>query len=295
MGLLDGKVALVTGSGRGIGRGEALLLAKEGAKVVVNDLGGRWDGTGSHQGPADDVVKEIKDAGGEAVANYGSVTDFNAAKGMIKQAVDEFGDLNIVVNNAGILRDKMCFNMTEEEFDIVVGVHLKGTFNTIRHASEYFRTQSKEGKKVYGRIINTTSDSGLIGNAGQCNYGAAKAGIASLTIITSKELKKYGVTVNAICPAARTRMTIEGTKFGGAMAEAKPKEGAFDPMDPGNIAPLVTYLASDAAKRITGEVIHVMGANINRMNPWKSGKGISKKEMWTPQELIEQMPEIFKK
>ena len=295
MGLLDGKVALVTGSGRGIGRGEAMLLAKEGAKVVVNDLGGHWDGTGSHQGPADDVVKEIKDAGGEAVANYGSVSDFDAAKGMVQQAIDEFGDLNILVNNAGILRDRMSFNMTEEEFDIVINVHLKGTFNTTRHVAEYWRAQSKAGKKVYGRIINTTSDSGLLGNAGQGNYGAAKAGIASLTIITSKELKRYGVTVNAVCPAARTRMTIEGTKLGGAMADAKPKEGVFDPMDPENIAPVVAYLASDAAKRINGEIIHVMGANINRMIPWKSGKGISKKARWTPQELVETMPEIFKK
>jgi len=295
MGLLDGKVALVTGSGRGIGRGEALLLAKEGAKVVINDLGGRWDGTGSHQGPADDVVKEIKDAGGEAVANYGSVTDFNDAKAMVKQAIDKFGDLNILVNNAGILKDRMSFNMTEDEFDIVVAVHLKGTFNLTRHVAEYWRTQSKEGKKVYGRIINTTSDSGLTGNPGQGNYGAAKAGIASFTIITSKELKRYGVTVNAVCPAARTRMTIEGTKFGGAMADAKIKEGQFDPMDPENIAPVVAYLASDAAKRITGEIIHVMGANINRMIPWKSGKGISKKERWTPEELVENMPAIFKK
>ncbi|MDY6964466.1 MAG: SDR family oxidoreductase [Halobacteriota archaeon] len=295
MGLLDGKVAIVTGAGRGIGRGEALLLAQEGAKVVVNDLGGRWDGTGSDSTPAGEVVKEIKDAGGEAVANYSSVTDYNAAKEMVQQAVDEFGDLNILVNNAGILRDRMIFNMSEDEFDIVVGVHLKGTFNTIRHAAEYWRAQSKAGKKVYGRVINTTSDSGLTGNPGQGNYGAAKAGIASFTIITSKELKKYGVTVNAVCPAARTRMTIEGTKFGGAMAEAKPKEGAFDPMDPGNIAPVVVYLASEAARRVNGEVIHVMGANVNRMIPWKSGKGISKKEKWTPQELIEKMPEIFKR
>jgi NAD(P)-dependent dehydrogenase (short-subunit alcohol dehydrogenase family) len=296
MGLLDGKVAVVTGAGRGIGRGHALLMAKEGAKVVVNDLGGHWDGTGSHHGPADDVVKEIKDAGGEGAANYNSVTDFNAAKGLIQQAIDEFGDLNIVVNNAGILRDRMCFNMAEEEWDAVIAVHLKGTFNCTRHAAEYWRTQSKAGKKVYGRIINTVSDAGLTGNPGQGNYGAAKGGIASFTIITAKELKKYGATVNAICPIARTRLTVEGTKGGiGAAMSAKPKEGVFDPMDPENMAPIVTYLASPAASKINGEVIRITGAAVNRMIPWKTGKGISKKERWTPQELVERMPEIFKR
>jgi NAD(P)-dependent dehydrogenase (short-subunit alcohol dehydrogenase family) len=296
MGMLDGKVAVVTGAGRGIGRGEALLMAEEGAKVVVNDLGGGWDGSGAHHGPADDVVKEIKDAGGEAVANYSSVTDFNATKELINQAITKFGDLNIVVNNAGILRDRMCFNMAEEEWDIVMAVHLKGTFNCTRHAAEYWRAQSKAKKPVYGRIINTTSDAGLTGNPGQGNYGAAKAGIAGYTVITSKELKRYGVNVNAVCPAARTRLTTEGTK--GAMAEAakaKPKEGVFDPMDPANIAPVVVYLASPEAKKITGEVFHVMGARIDRMIPWKTGKGISKPEKWTPQELVEKIPEIMKK
>ncbi|MCS6925275.1 MAG: SDR family NAD(P)-dependent oxidoreductase, partial [Candidatus Binatia bacterium] len=209
--LLDGKVAIVTGAGRGIGREEALLLAKHGAKVVVNDLGGHFDGTGADTRPAQLVVDEIKAAGGEAVANYESVADFKAAKRIIECALDTFGKLNILVNNAGILRDRMIFNMTEEEWDAVINVHLKGTFNCTRHACEYWREQHKLGNVLNGRIINTSSDAGLLGNAGQSNYGPAKAAVATMAIIVDAEMQKYGVTANAIAPMARTRLTVDAT------------------------------------------------------------------------------------
>jgi NAD(P)-dependent dehydrogenase (short-subunit alcohol dehydrogenase family) len=209
--MLKDKVAAVTGAGRGIGRGISLLMAKEGAKVVVNDMGGHFDGTGVHHGPADEVVKEIKDLGGEAAPNYESVTDFEGAKRIVDTAVDSFGKLDILVNNAGILRDRMVFNMTDEDWDAVVDVHLKGTFNCLRHACAYWREQHKEGKPVSGRLINMTSDAGLLYNPGQSNYGAAKAGIVALTLITAKEMVKYGVTCNVVAPMARTRLTVEAT------------------------------------------------------------------------------------
>src|ERR1041385_1538685 len=212
MGLLDGKVALVTGAGRGIGREEALLLAKHGAKVVVNDLGGGFDGSGKDIGPAAEVVAEIKKMGGEAVANGDSVSDFKGAKRMFECAVDNFKQLNIVVNNAGILRDRMIFNMSEEDWDSVIAVHLKGTFAVTRHVAEYWRNKNKEtGKPVNGRVINTSSDSGLLGNPSQSNSGSAKAAIATFSVVVDHELKKYGVTVNAIAPVARTRLTVDAT------------------------------------------------------------------------------------
>lgn len=295
MGLLDGKVAIVTGAGRGIGRGHALLLAQEGAKVVVNDFGGRFDGTGESKTPAEEVVGEIKAAGGEAVANYGNVVNFSDAKSMVDQAVEKFGQLNILVNNAGILRDKMIFNMTEDEFDAVIAVHLKGTFNCSRHACEYFREQHKAGNKLNGRIINTTSDAGMIGNAGQANYGSAKSGIATMTIIMSREMSKYGVTVNAVCPAARTRLTVDATpKFAAALGK-KPPEGKFDEMAPENIAPMVTYLASDAARRVNGQVFGVYGGRIDVKQTWTSRASMSKSERWTPEELVDKVPELLKK
>src|SRR5487761_608842 len=198
MALLEGKVAVVTGAGRGIGREEALLLAKQGAKVVVNDLGGHFDGTGQSRSPAEDVVKEIRAAGGEAVANFESVTDFKTSKRIIECALDNFGKLSIVVNNAGILRDRMIFNMSEEDWDAVVGVHLKGSFSVARHATAYWREQHKAGNVLHGRLINTSSDSGILGNAGQGNYGAAKAAVAAMAIIVDREMTRYGVTVNAI-------------------------------------------------------------------------------------------------
>src|SRR2546422_1362296 len=223
--LLDGKVAVVRGSGRGIGREEALLLAKHGAKVVVNDLGAHFDGTGQPAAtPAQDVVSEIKKMGGQAIANGDSVADFKAAKRIVQCALDTFGKLDIVVNNAGILRDRMIFNMAEEDWDAVVAVHLKGTFNMCRHACEYWREEHKKGNVLNGRIVNTSSDAGLLGNGGRTNYGAAKAALAVMAVIIGPEVKKYGVTANAIAPVAATRLTIDATPSTAALMsqEVKP-------------------------------------------------------------------------
>src|SRR5262244_479294 len=228
--LLDGKVAVVTGAGRGIGREEALLLAKHGAKVVVNDLGGHFDGTGSDTRPAQQVVDEIKAAGGDAVANYENVADFKGAKRIVQCAMDTFGKLNILVNNAGILRDRMIFNMAEDEWDAVIAVHMKGTFNCTRHACEYWREQHKLGNILNGRVINTSSDSGLLGNAGQPNYGPAKAALATMAIVVDAEMQKYGVTANAIAPLARTRLTVDATPQTAGVMTAK--EGEFDLYSP---------------------------------------------------------------
>jgi len=210
--LLDGKVAIITGSGRGIGREHALLMAQHGAKIVVNDLGAHFDGTGQPTAtPAQEVVAEIKKKGGQAIANGDSVADFKAAKRIVECAIDTFGKLNIVVNNAGILRDRMIFNMAEEDWDAVIAVHLKGTFNMCRHACEYWREEQKKGTVLNGRIINTSSDAGLLGNVGQVNYGAAKAAVALMAVVIGQEMKKYGVTANAIAPLARTRLTVDAT------------------------------------------------------------------------------------
>jgi NAD(P)-dependent dehydrogenase (short-subunit alcohol dehydrogenase family) len=280
MALLEGKVAIVTGAGRGIGRGEALLLAREGAKVVVNDVGATTQGEGSDTTPAEQVVKEIVANGGEAVANYENVVDFAATKRLVEQAVEQFGRLDILVNNAGILRDRMTFNMSEEEWDAVIAVHLKGTFNCSRHAGAYWRELSKAGEKPSARIINTSSPSGLFGNVGQSNYGAAKAAIAAFTVILAMELERYGVTVNAIAPSARTRMTEE--TFGPLEA---PKEG-FDALAPENIAPIVAYLASDDAAGITGQVFAVQGGNIALLKGWTPINSIEKEAAWQPGELV---------
>ena len=234
MASLDGKVAIVTGAGRGIGRDHALALAKAGAKIVVNDLGGSTAGEGSDATPAQSVADEIKAAGGEATANTDNVADFSGAESMVKQAVADFGRLDILVNNAGILRDRMLVSMTEAEWDAVIAVHLKGHFAPTHHAATYWRAQSKEGNQIHGRVINTSSPSGVFGNVGQSNYGAAKAGIAAFTIITAQELGRYGVTVNCLAPNARTRMTED--IFAGMPA---PEAGQWDPLDPSNISPVV--------------------------------------------------------
>ena len=290
MGMLDGKVALITGAGRGLGREEALAMAKEGCNLVINDLGAAFDGTGAETKVADEVAKECQKLGVKAVGNYDSVTDFNNAKGMIQQAIDEFGKLDIVVNNAGILRDRMLFNMTEEEFDGVVAVHLKGTFNLTRHAAEYFRKIGKEDPKLknFGRIINTSSDAGLLGNMGQTNYGAAKAGIAAFTVISSMELKKYA-TVNCIVPVARTRLTTDATP---TMVEVMNKldESGFDVFNPSNVAPMVVYLASDDAKKITGEVFRVVGDRVFVFQGWHTFNQIDNNgKPFTPEILAERV------
>ena len=295
MALLDGKVAVITGAGRGIGREEALLLAKHGAKVVVNDLGGHFDGTGQSRSPAEDVVKEIRTAGGEAVANYESVTDFKAAKRIVECAVDNFGKLSIVVNNAGILRDRMIFNMSEEDWDAVVAVHLKGSFNVARHAAAYWREQHKAGNVLNGRLINTSSDSGLLGNAGQSNYGAAKAAVAAMAIIVDREMSRYGVTANAIAPVARTRLTVDATpQTAAGMATAK--AGEWDAFTPAHVAPLVAWLSSDDAKDVHGEVFRVGMGTVWLMQGWHTAGKVAKKgAMWEPAELGARLKEELAK
>lgn len=285
--LLEGKVAIVTGSGRGIGREEALMMAQHGAAVVVNDLGAHFDGTGkATDTPAQEVVSEIKKKGGRAVANGESVSDFKGAKRIIECALDNFGKLNIVVNNAGILRDRMIFNMAEEDWDSVLAVHLKGTFNMTRHACEYWREQHKAGNLLNGRIINTASDAGLLGNIGQCNYGAAKAAVAAMAIIVGQEMKKYGVTANAIAPIARTRLTVDATPSTAAIMGGPVGEGEFDVFSPLNVAPLVCWLVSDDAAEVNGEVFRVGGSTVWPMRGWQSGSRVQKKgETWDAAEL----------
>ncbi len=284
-GLLEGKVAIITGAGRGIGREEALLLARHGAKVVVNDLGAHFDGTGADTSPAQQVVDEIKQAGGDAVTNGESVTDFKAAKRIVECAVDTFGKLNIVVNNAGILRDRMIFNMAEEDWDSVLAVHLKGTFNMSRHSCEYWREEHKKGNVLNGRIINTSSDAGLLGNVGQSNYGAAKAAVALMAITMDREMSKYGVTCNGIAPVARTRLTTDATPSTAAMMGAPAGEGEFDVFNPRNIAPLVTWLASDDAGDVHGEVFRVGGGTVWLMQGWHSVGQVKQRATWEPADL----------
>jgi NAD(P)-dependent dehydrogenase (short-subunit alcohol dehydrogenase family) len=262
--LCEGRVAIITGAGRGIGREHALLLAHHGAKVVVNDLGGSMDGSGNDQGPAQDVVDEVKALGGEAIANTDDISDWDGAERLIQSTIDTFGGLDILINNAGILRDRMLTNMTEEEWDAVIKVHLKGTFAPSRWAAAYWRERSKAGESNDARIINTSSPSGIYGNAGQTNYGAAKAGIAAFTIISAMELGRYGVTVNAIAPAALTRMT-ENLGMGQAPEEMKEK------MSPRWIAPIVTWLASPESADVTGRVFDVTGMALSVSEGWHRG------------------------
>lgn len=263
-GMCEGRVAIVTGAGRGIGREHALLLAREGAAVVVNDLGGSRDGEGADAGPAHEVVEEIVAAGGQAVANGDDVSDFAGAAAMIEQAVNVFGGLDVVVNNAGILRDRMLVNMTEAEWDAVIKVHLKGTFGPAHHAARYWRDRAKAGQANDARIINTTSVSGIYGNPGQTNYGSAKAGIAAFTFIASLELERYGITVNAVAPAALTRLTEDL-----GMGQASPEMA--DMMSPRWIAPLVCWLASPASAHVTGRVIESSGGVLAIAEGWHRG------------------------
>ena len=277
MGLLDGKVAIVTGAGHGIGRGEALELAKEGAKVVVNDLGGSVSGDGADKGVAETVAQVIRDRGGEAVANYDDVADWNGAKNLVDQAISEFGKLDVLVNNAGILRDKMIFSMTEDDFDSVVRVHLKGTFACTHHAAVHWRAESKDGRQPRAAIVNTVSSAGLVGNVGQANYGSAKAAIAALTIISSLELGRIGVRANAVAPGGVTRMSA------GVIKDLEIKEAdeygddEYERLNPANSAPMVAWLASDEAMHVTGQVFRAVGHTISRYVPWTVGAEIATK------------------
>ncbi|MGW0045238.1 SDR family oxidoreductase [Rhodococcus sp. NPDC003348] len=282
-GLVDGRVVIVTGAGRGIGRAHALAFAAEGAKVVVNDIGVGSDGTATGESPGEQVVAEIIAAGGQAVVNGDDVADWEGAQNLIKTALDTFGGLDVLVNNAGFLRDRMLVGMSEEEWDSVIRVHLKGHFAPLRHAAAYWRAESKAGRPVDARIINTSSGAGLQGSIGQGNYAAAKAGIAEMTIQAAAELKNYGVSVNAIAPSARTRMTVGA---GGAMAEAMaaPEEG-FDAMAPENVSPLVVWLGSAESKDVTGRVFEVEGGKVTVAEGWRHGPAQDKGERWDPKEL----------
>ena len=287
MGRLDGRVAIVTGAGRGIGREHALLFAGEGAKVVVNDLGAAMDGTGDDRTPAEQVVDEIEELGGQAVANADNVADWTGGQRLIQSALDAFGDLHVLVNNAGILRDRVLVNMTEDEWDAVIAVHLKGHFVPTKFAAIYWREQTKAGRTVKASVVNTSSTSGLLGNPGQANYGAAKAGIGAFTIITAQELGRYGVRVNAIAPAARTRLT-SATPGLGDIIKAPDEPGKFDIWDPANVSPLVAWLATEDCPA-TGRVFWVQGGSVNLMTGWTIGEGVDRDDRWTVGELDEKL------
>jgi NAD(P)-dependent dehydrogenase (short-subunit alcohol dehydrogenase family) len=287
MAKLDGKVAIVTGAGRGIGREHALALARAGARVVVNDLGVSLAGEAAGDSPGKQVVEEIRAEGGEAVANGENVADFAGAKRLIEHAVEWFGGLDILVNNAGILRDRMLVNMEENEWDAVIEVHLKGHFSPTRHAAAYWRDRSKAGDEVRARLINTSSPSGVFGNVGQANYGAAKAGIVGFTLIAAQELGRYGVTVNCLAPNARTRMTEA------AFGEIPRPDDGFDPADPGNNSPIVVALCADEAQDITGQVFFVYGGVVNALRGWEAGELFASEGRWDPDDLLDALRERF--
>jgi NAD(P)-dependent dehydrogenase (short-subunit alcohol dehydrogenase family) len=284
---LQGKVAIVTGAGRGIGREHALALARAGASVIVNDLGAALSGEGSDESPAQQVVREIEQLGGEARANAENVADFEGAGRLVQQALDDFGRLDILVNNAGILRDRMLVNMSEQEWDAVIAVHLKGHFAPTRHAAAHWRGLSKAGEQVRARVINTSSPSGVFGNVGQANYGAAKAGIAGFTVIAAQELQRYGVTVNCLAPNARTRMTEETFDM------SAPDPAEFDPLDPANMSPVVVALCADEAQSITGQIFHVWGSAVNALQGWTAGELFETEGRWEPDSLLGELLQRF--
>ena len=277
MGTLDGRVAIITGAGRGLGREHALLFAAEGAKIVVNDLGGANDGSGSDMTPAKQTVADIKGMGGEAIVNTDNVADWDGAKRMIDSAIEAFGDLDILVNNAGILRDRVLVNMSESEWDSVIQVHLKGHFAPTHHAAAYWREQAKAGITKPRNLVHTSSTSGLFSNPGQANYGAAKSGIATFSQICAKELSRYNVKSNAIAPAARTRLTMATPGLEDVMAA---KDGKFDEWDPANVSPLVAYLASDLCE-FSGETFYVQGGQVTRVATWVMAEEIKQDDRWT--------------
>ena len=285
--MLKDKVVLVTGAGGGIGREMALLAAKEGASVVVNDLGGARTGEGSDATPAQEVVDEIKAAGGQAIANGDDCSSWSGAEGMVNQAIETFGGLDILVNNAGILRDKMSFNMTEEEWDAVVKVHLKGHFAPARFAGAYWRQKSKDsGQPVNAKIVNTASESGLYGNAGQANYASAKAGIAALTIVLARELERFGVRVNCIAPVAMTRLTED--MMGGDDSRA-------EKIAPTNVAAGVAWLASDLSDGVNGQVLKIQGGMAQIVQGWRPVSQVESDKPWTIESIAEQRDALFAK
>ncbi len=291
MGTLDGRVAIITGAGRGLGREHALLFAREGAKVVVNDLGGDIHGEGADRAPAQQVVDEIVALGGEAVANTDNVADWDGAKRLVDTAIDTFGDLHVLVNNAGILRDRVIINMTEEEWDSVIHVHLKGHFCPTKHAAVYWREQSKAGKEVNAAIVHTSSPSGVLGTAGQANYGAAKAGIATFSGICAMELGRYGVRSNAITPMARTRLT-EATPGLDDVVKKPDDASAFDMWDPAHVSFMVGYLATPECP-FTGETFLVQGDFVVRFQPYVLAEEISNNgKAWTVSDLIKAGPKL---
>ena len=290
MGICEGRVVIVTGAGRGIGREHALELARQGARVVVNDLGGSSGGDGRDAGPAAEVVAEIRRLGGEAIANAADVSDWEQSAALVRAASEAFGRLDALVNNAGILRDRMFVNTQVEEWDAIMRVHLRGHFCPTRHACAYWRDRAKAGERVAARIVNTSSGAGLQGSVGQSNYAAAKAGIAALTLVQAVELARYGITANAIAPSARTRLTEE--VFPDMMR--RPEQG-FDAMDPANIAPLVVWLCSEASGDVSGRVFEIEGGKVSVADGWRAGPTIDRGGRWDPTDVGDGVCELLAK
>ncbi len=290
-GICEGRVVIVTGAGRGIGRGHALEFARQGARVVVNDIGAELDGSGGSSGPAGEVVAEIRASGGHAIASGHDVADWASSRQLVDAALEAFGRLDVVVNNAGILRDRMFASGSPEEWDAVMRVHLRGHFCTSRHAAAHWREQSKAGQRVDARIINTSSGAGLLGSVGQSAYSAAKAGIAALTLVQAAELGRYGVTANAIAPAARTRMTE--AVFAETMA--KPEPDRFDVMAAENVAPLVVWLGSAESSAVSGRIFEVEGGRVSVADGWRRGPAVDKGARWEPDEIGAAVAEILAK
>jgi NAD(P)-dependent dehydrogenase (short-subunit alcohol dehydrogenase family) len=288
--LCSGRVVIVTGAGRGLGRAHALAFAREGARVVVNDLGVETDGSGGSSGPAHEVVAEIRAAGGEAVTDGADVADWEQAGALVQRALDAFGRLDVVVNNAGFVRDRMFVSASPEEWDAVIRVHLRGHFCVTRRACDHWRAESKAGRAVDARIVNTSSGAGLQGSVGQSAYAAAKAGIAALTLVQAAELARYGITANAIAPSARTRMTE--TVFADMM---RAPERGFDAMDPANVAPLVVWLGSSESRDVTGRVFEIAGGKLGVADGWRSGPEIDRGVRWEPEEIGAAVHELLRK